>query len=182
MNEFFKSVSFDGIAAELVAVTGEQKLAGLVAQMKQKGITIATAESCTGGLIGKLLTGVPGASAVYPGGIITYTNRIKTDILGVNSETIEKYTEVSAETAKEMAERAREKFCSDIGVSATGFAGPEGGNEKDPVGTVYIAAATQNETVVLRLSFDSEMSRENIRLSSSYVIFGLVDRILQKME
>ena len=176
--ENFKSVSLDKTASELVAVMGEKKMEALVALLREKKLTVASAESCTGGLVGKLLTDVPGASAVYLGGVISYTNEIKINILGVSAETIKNYTEVSAETAKEMAERVREKFSSDIGVSATGFAGPSGGNEKDPVGTVYIAVATSDNTRALRLSLDVEQSREQIRRTSAHVIFAMIEKII----
>ncbi len=176
--EKYKSVSLDKTAAELVCVMGEQRLEGFVAELKRKNLTLATAESCTGGLVGKLLTDVPGVSAVYVGGIISYTNEIKINILGVSAQTIEKYTEVSAETASEMAERVREKFSSDIGVSVTGFAGPDGGTENDPVGTVYIAIATANETRALRLSLDGKLGRAEIRRTAAHIIFAMIEKII----
>lgn len=179
--ENFKSVSLDKTASELVAVMGEKKMEALVALLREKKLTLASAESCTGGLVGKLLTDVSGASAVYLGGVISYTNEIKINILGVCAETIQKYTEVSAETAKEMAERVREKFSSDIGASATGFAGPSGGNEKDPVGTVYVAIATQDGTSVLRISYDAECNRAEIRRVTAHIIFGMVEKTVQNI-
>ena len=115
-------------------------------------------------------------SAVYLGGIISYTNEIKTNILGVSAETIEKHTEVSAETAKEMAECVRKKFSSDIGVSVTGFAGPDGGTEQDPVGTIFIAVATEGETRILRLSLDRSLDRAQIRRTSAHVIFAMIEK------
>ena len=139
-----------------------------VALLKQKNLTVATAESCTGGLMSKLFTDVSGASAVFFGGMITYTNHIKTDKLGVLAETIEKHTEVSFECAAEMAARAREYFETDIGISATGFAGPTGGNEKDPVGTVYLGISNANETRVFRLSFNG-CSRNEIRFGTAKI-------------
>ena len=130
--------------------------------LTEKGLTVSVAESCTGGLIGKLFTDVSGASAIFAGGMITYTNSVKINKLGVAAETIEKYTEVSAECAAEMAERAKAYFETDIGISATGFAGPTGGNENDPVGTVYLGISAQNETTVYRLSFN-DCTRDEIR-------------------
>ena len=131
--------------------------------LTERGITVSCAESCTGGLIGKLFTDVSGASAVFAGGMITYTNNIKINKLGVSANTVDTYTEVSAECAAEMAERAREYFETDIGISATGFAGPTGGNESDPVGTVYLGISNPEKTTVYRLFFDG-CSREEIRL------------------
>lgn len=176
--EKYKSVSLDKTAAELICVMGEQRLLGFVAALREKNLTLATAESCTGGLVGKLLTDVPGVSSVYHGGVISYTNEIKINVLGVSERTIEKYTEVSAETALEMAERVREKFSSDIGVSVTGFAGPDGGTHSDPVGTVYIAVATEDRSVVLRLSLDSELGRAEIRRTAAHVIFAMIEKVV----
>lgn len=139
----------------------------LVGELIKKGLTVSTAESCTGGLIGKLFTDVSGASAVFSGGMITYTNHIKINKLGVSAETIDKHTEVSFECAAEMAQRAREYFETDIGVSATGFAGPTGGTEQDPVGTVYLGISTKARTVVYRLSFCS-CNRDEIRYGTAF--------------
>ena len=125
-------------------------------------LTVATAESCTGGLIGKMFTDVSGVSAVFVGGMITYTNRVKMRGLGVSAETIAEHSEVSAECACEMAECARAFFESNIGISATGFAGPSGGNERDEVGTVYLGISIAADTVVYRLCF-GQLSRDEIR-------------------
>ena len=137
--------------------------AKLVGELIKKGMTVSTAESCTGGLVGKLFTDVSGASAVFSGGMITYTNRIKINKLGVSAETIERHTEVSFECAAEMATRAREYFETDIGVSATGFAGPTGGSESDPVGTVYLAVCFRGRVTSRRLSLSPMRDRAYIR-------------------
>ena len=113
-----------------------------VKTLKEKSANVATAESCTGGLIAKSVTDIAGSSAVIAGGIVTYTNRIKTDVLGVDENIIAEHTEVSHACAKAMAERARDVFGTDYALSATGYAGPGGGTEKDPTGTVYIGIAT----------------------------------------
>ena len=113
-----------------------------VKTLKEKSATVATAESCTGGLIAKSVTDIAGSSAVIAGGMVTYTNRIKTDVLGVDENIIAEHTEVSHACAKAMAERARDVFGTDYALSATGYAGPGGGTEKDPTGTVYIGIAT----------------------------------------
>ena len=136
--------------------------------LTEAGLTVSVAESCTGGLMGKLFTDVSGASAVFAGGMITYTNHIKINKLGVSAETVEKYTEVSFECAAEMAARAREYFETDIGISATGYAGPTGGTENDPVGTVYLGISTPDSTKVFRLSF-SNCSRDEIRFSTAKI-------------
>ena len=110
--------------------------------LKEKQTTVSTAESCTGGLIAKSITDVAGSSAVIAGGMVTYTNRIKIDVLGVDANIIDEHTEVSHACAEAMALRAKELFGTDYALSATGYAGPGGGTEKDPTGTVYIGIAT----------------------------------------
>jgi PncC family amidohydrolase len=113
-----------------------------VKALKEKQMTVATAESCTGGLIAKSITDVAGSSAVIAGGMVTYTNRIKIDVLGVDANIIDEHTEVSHACAEAMALRAKELFGTDYALSATGYAGPGGGTEKDPTGTVYVGIAT----------------------------------------
>ena len=110
--------------------------------LKEKQLTVATAESCTGGLIAKSVTDIAGSSAVLAGGMVTYTNRIKIDVLGVDENIIKEHSEVSYACAEAMAKRAKEVFGTDYALSATGYAGPGGGTEKDPAGTVYIGIAT----------------------------------------
>lgn len=113
-----------------------------VKALKEKQTTVSTAESCTGGLIAKSVTDIAGSSAVIAGGMVTYTNRIKIDVLGVDAQIIDEHTEVSHACAEAMALRAKELFGTDYALSATGYAGPGGGTEKDPTGTVYIGIAT----------------------------------------
>ena len=145
----------------------------LVTVLKQKGLTFTCAESCTGGLISKRITDVSGASAVYPGGICSYSNEVKAGILGVKEETLEKYTAVSEQTAREMAEGVRRAIGTDIGVSVTGYAGPGGGTEADPVGTVYVGVSTKEGTLVRRLSYSSLRDRVFIRRAASSFAMGL---------
>lgn len=116
----------------------------VVAKLKEKKKTVAFAESCTGGLISKRLTDVPGASEVFGFGFCTYANEAKAKLLGVKPETLEKYGAVSSQTAEEMALGARLVSSSDIAVSVTGIAGPGGGTEEKPVGLVYMGIATEN--------------------------------------
>lgn len=143
-------------------------------------MTFSSAESCTGGLVGGTVTAVSGSSAVYFGGIITYTNDIKINVLGIDSSLIDEYTEVSAPVARQMAERVREKLSSDIGVSATGFAGPTGGNENDPVGTVYVGIADKNNSSIYRLSYSVGTEREEIRLMTVQFILEKLALIVNK--
>lgn len=110
--------------------------------------TFACAESCTGGLVAKLLTDLPGSSRVFAGGFVTYCNEMKEALLGVERETLERYFAVSAETAKEMALGALERTGADVAVSTTGVAGPSGDESGKPVGTVYIGIAARTEAGV----------------------------------
>ena len=127
----------------IVSSTALRRISAMtVKALKERNVTMATAESCTGGLIAKSITDVAGSSAVLAGGMVTYTNRIKIDVLGVDADIIDEHTEVSHACAGAMAERARETFGTDYALSATGYAGPGGGTEKDPTGTVYIGIAT----------------------------------------
>ena len=180
MRENFKSVSIATEVQPYIELMCFEMLRGMIDGIKDRGLTLSTAESCTGGLIGKILTDVPGVSAVYAGGIISYTNEVKISQLGVSVETIERYTEVSAETAREMAEGVRERLSTDIGISTTGFAGPDGGNETDPVGTVYIGVATKEQTKVLRLSLDGDSDRAAIRRAAAHVALMAVEKIVLK--
>ena len=111
----------------------------VISKLTDEGRTLATAESCTGGLLGKLLTDIPGASNAYKGGVISYVSEVKHRLLGVEQETLDIGTAVSRETAHEMAKGAREVVRSDVGVSTTGLAGPDGDGTGRPVGLVYVA-------------------------------------------
>ena len=119
-------------------------------------LTLATAESCTGGLIGHRLTEVPGSSEYFLGGVIAYSNEVKERVLGVKPETLEKHGAVSAETAGEMARGARRVLGTDIAVSATGIAGPGGATADKPIGLTYIALATANDERVERFVWDKD--------------------------
>ncbi len=115
----------------------------LVSLLSDKGLTLSVAESCTGGLIGHLITNIPGSSSCFMGGIISYSNQAKCDLLGVREETIFKYGAVSSQTAEEMAEGVRKRFKTLLSLSVTGIAGPEGGSGEKPVGTVYMGLSDE---------------------------------------
>ena len=130
--------------------------------LKSKNLTVTFAESCTGGLLCKSVTDVPGASAVLHGGVVTYSNDIKINVTGVSPQTIEKYTEVSYRCAEEMAAGAARLFGADIGISATGYAGPGGGTDENPVGTVYVGLCVRGKRGSYRLYYPDK-SRDGIR-------------------
>lgn len=122
----------------------------LVKVLTEKNMKIATAESCTGGMISQRITNVSGASNVFELGVCSYANRIKNKILGVKNETLEKVGAVSEETATQMCQGIKELASSDIGVSTTGIAGPTGGTDKKPVGLVFIGISTIESTTIYR--------------------------------
>jgi PncC family amidohydrolase len=122
--------------------------------LKNENLKLATAESCTGGLLGSKITDVPGASSYYMGGIIAYSNEIKTDILGVKRETIERYGAVSKECALEMVSGVSKLFGSQVSIATTGIAGPSGGTKDKPVGLVFIAIKVKNKINVEKFIFN----------------------------
>lgn len=163
------------VYAVVPSTEGEATLEGVVIwELCHQGLTVATAESCTGGLIAKRLTDVPGSSAAFKGGFVTYTNEMKISMLGVSPDTLEKYTAVSEQTAAEMARGARLRTGADIAVSTTGYAGPGGGTEEAPVGTVFVGISTQEETRVVRLKLSPDRSREYIRTLAASNALNLV--------
>ena len=148
------------------------KAEAVVNRLKEQGLTLATAESCTGGLIGKLLTDVPGASAIYKGGVISYVNEIKRCLLGVEQETLDVCTAVSRETAHEMARGARERLMTGCAVSVTGLAGPDGDGTGRPVGLVYIAVDTAGFSFCKELHTSG--SRPEIREQAAEAVVQLI--------
>ncbi|MFW6228105.1 MAG: nicotinamide-nucleotide amidohydrolase family protein, partial [Alkalispirochaeta sp.] len=110
-------------------------------RLAEKGLTVAAAESCTGGLVAHRITGVPGSSRYFRGGIVAYSNDVKTSLLGVSTDLIEQKGAVSEEVARAMAEGVRRVCATDVAVSTTGIAGPDGGSDEKPVGLTFIAVA-----------------------------------------
>jgi nicotinamide-nucleotide amidase len=149
----------------------ETKIVRLLTERKQ---TLALAESCTGGYIAHRVTNVPGASAVFSSGLVTYSNEAKQTFLGVQAATLAQYGAVSEPIAREMAEGARRVSRTDYALAVTGIAGPGGGTPGKPVGTVFIALATAAETKVLRrfnpgerLAFKQATSQQALELLES---------------
>ena len=129
----------------------EKQIETVVVRLLTRGKkNLALAESCTGGCIAHRITNVPGASKIFPGGVVAYSNEVKQKNLGVRLETLKKHGAVSEAVAREMAEGARKKFGADFAIAVTGIAGPGGGTKARPVGTVFIALAGDFETVVVK--------------------------------
>lgn len=151
--------------------TDELARAALSALAAQ-GMHLATAESCTGGLIGKYLTDVSGASKVYVGGVVSYVNEVKKRLLGVSEDTLRVYTAVSRQTAHEMARGARNATGAEAAVSVTGLAGPDGDGTGRPIGLVYIALDTDGFSFCRELHLSG--SREKIREDAARAVFELI--------
>lgn len=126
-----------------------------------RGKTLATAESCTGGGIGAALTAIPGSSSVYRGGIITYTNQLKEELLSVSPSVLTEYGAVSSNVAEQMAKGVKERLSVDIGVSVTGLAGPGGDDFGNPIGTIYIGYCDDCNCISRHFVFKGD--RESVR-------------------
>ncbi len=133
----------------------------VVAKLVEEGLTITTAESCTGGMIGATLVNVSGVSEVFRQGYITYADEAKRSLLGVKKKTLKKYGAVSKQVAKQMAKGAAKKSCADVAISVTGIAGPEGGTEEKPVGTVFMGCYIKGKVTVKEFHFSG--TRREIR-------------------
>jgi nicotinamide-nucleotide amidase len=139
----------------------------VVAQLARTNATLATAESCTGGLVAQMITAIPGVSPYYPGGVVSYANRAKVEILGVDPMLLETHGAVSAEVAAAMAVVVRDRFVSDVGIAVTGVAGPTGGTPEKPVGLVFLGLATDKGVSTRRLDIGSDQPREIIQRRSA---------------
>ena len=145
--------------------------------LKKEKLTIATAESCTGGLIGHMLTNIPGSSEYYKGGIIAYSNEAKIHFLCVRKETIDKYGAVSEQTAHEMADGAKRRFDVSLAISTTGIAGPAA-SEKKPVGLVYIGLANPYGVEVKKFRFEGNRleNKENFAKAALNILLEYLKR------
>ena len=145
----------------------------IVKKLKEKKQTLSVAESCTGGLLAKCLTDVPGSSAVFEGGIVAYQNAVKTALLGVKESIIAEQTEVSAECAIAMADGASERFSTDFALSTTGYAGPGGGTDEHPVGTVYIGFHTKKHTTSICIACP-DTTRDAVRKKATETALSML--------
>ena len=144
------------------------------------GKTVSAAESCTGGTISELLTSVAGSSAYYLGSVTSYANSVKSGVLGVAPEIIERYGAVSSECVAAMAEGVRKLTGSDFSVATSGIAGPGGGSEEKPVGTVWIGISSQNSTETMKLQFKGDRKR-NIERFAAYALDLLRKKIIREI-
>jgi nicotinamide-nucleotide amidase len=158
--------------------TNHERAGRLLGETKSRGYTIATAESCTGGLIAASLAAVPGASASLERGFVTYSNEAKTEMLGVPAELIRQHGAVSKEVALAMVSGALAHSPADIAVAVTGIAGPDGGTAEKPVGLVQIAAARRGGATLHEEKRFGDIGRHEIQAETVVAAFDLMTRVL----
>jgi len=163
-----------------VSESGRAAAERLLALCRRRGLKIATAESCTGGLVAAALTAIAGSSDVVDCGFVTYSNEAKRKMLGVPAATLKRYGAVSAEAAAAMAKGALRKSRADLAVSITGVAGPGGGTKQKPVGLVYFAAATRKGRYLARRRLYGNIGRTPVRLRSVEQALALLERLAKK--
>jgi PncC family amidohydrolase len=160
------------------AVAALSTLSALAARLQEacleRGLWIASAESCTGGLVAHAITEVPGSSGYFRGALVVYANEAKTDVLGVDPALIAAHGAVSAQVARSMASQARERFGADLAVSTTGVAGPGGGTDAKPVGLTYLALADDAGVEVVRCRWD--LDRHGNKVASAQAALELLVR------
>ncbi|MBR6046174.1 MAG: CinA family protein [Ruminococcus sp.] len=157
----------------------------VVKYMIAKHISLSAAESCTGGMISEKVTGVAGASAVYAGGVCSYSEDVKERVLGVSRETLDRFTVYSAETADEMSAGVMRLMRTDAAIGVTGIAGPGGGSEEKPVGTVYVSVRYKDKKTVRDLALYKEYEdpdREFIRIAASAEALEMLEQLLRGNE
>jgi len=170
MKDFFGSLVYGVDVSSLEEVVKNLLL--------EKGLTMGTAESCTGGLIAKRITDISGSSQVFKGGIVSYTNEVKHNVLGVPQELLDQYGAVSAPVAQAMAEGARKLLGCDIALSSTGVAGPDKDDHGNEVGTMFVAIATPEGTHVRSLQLGTRPMRARLRIQTAHHAFDLARRYL----
>ncbi len=150
----------------------------LVQILKEKQMTVATAESCTGGLLGKSITDISGSSAVYPGGVISYCNRVKHEVLGVEQALLDRLGPVSMAVAQQMAAGVRQTVGADVGVGITGIAGPNSDETGRPVGLVYIGVSDGRTDIVREYHFDGD--RNAVRAQAAEAAAELALQLIEE--
>lgn len=158
-------------------VENENFIKTVIEYLIRENISVATAESCTAGMIAGTLGDIPGVSKIFAEGYVTYSNEAKEKNLGVLHETLTAFGAVSEQTAREMAEGVAKKAGARLGVSSTGIAGPDGGTDEKPVGLVYIGVCFDSETVVKKNLFSG--SRADVRQQTVFTAFEMIAKILK---
>jgi len=164
------AAEIEEILGDLVYGHGSETLSSSIGTMAlEKGLKIGTAESCTGGLVGSIIVQTPGSSAYFQGSVTTYSNALKNKLLGVKKDTLETYGAVSEETVKEMVIGANHHLGVDVSVAISGIAGPTGGSEEKPVGTIWIACGNEKQMDTLKISAGKNRQK-NIEYASNYAL------------
>ncbi|OHV85269.1 CinA family protein [Ensifer sp. LCM 4579] len=158
----------------------EERARAIIAEFTRRGLKIATAESCTGGLIAGALTEIAGSSSVFERGFVTYSNEAKVEMLGVAAATLAAHGAVSRKTAIEMATGALEHSQADLAVAVTGIAGPSGGSAEKPVGLVHLAAATRTGRLLHREMRYGDIGRGAVRLATVATALDLLREVAQE--
>lgn len=174
----------DAFAAQITALAGKYIIAGedisvpeiVLDRLRENGKTLVTAESCTGGYIAHLLTSVPGASDVFTGSVVAYSNQVKSSVLGVSEATLSAFGAVSNQTVNEMAAGALKKLGGDYAIAVSGIMGPGGGSPEKPVGTVWIAVADKDRVQVEKFSFSGR--RPQLIERTAFAALGLLLRFI----
>ncbi len=152
--------------------------ANLIDKLRRRGLTVATAESCTGGMLAAALTDVPGSSDVFGWGLVTYSNEAKAQMLGVSRDTLAEFGAVSSQTAAEMACGLLRISGADIALTTTGVAGPGGGSAEKPVGLVYIACGNENDLQAKRCNFSG--GSDAVRRQTVAEALSRLERVLEE--
>lgn len=178
LDDNFRAI-YEIMKDSVFSTDAENLLDRVTSLLKEKHVTVSVAESCTGGLIAKLLTDIPGSTQYFMQGAVTYANEAKIAQLGVRLETLERYGAVSEETCREMAAGMLKLSGTDFALASTGIAGPDGGTDEKPVGLVYLGIADAGGVQVKRCSFAGD--RDVIRTRSAYTVLNMLRlRLLEK--
>lgn len=169
-------LSFRFTSDEVSSLVDIKLLNKVSVELKKQRLTIATAESCTGGLLAHLLTNISGSSEYFDRGMIVYSNRAKTELLGVPEDLLDRYGAVSEQIAESMANAIRTRSIVDIGISTTGIVGPTGGTRGKPVGLVYIGISTKKNSIVKKFLFtgDRLVNKENTCNAALELLFEIL--------
>ncbi len=165
---------------EKIKPWGDESVANLLSALRERKLTVGTAESCTAGMISARIADIPGSSDVLVGGIVSYSNGIKMKLLGVSEETLRDHGAVSEQCAREMAEGARRALGCDIAVSVTGIAGPGGGTPEKPVGTVCFGISSKDGTRTKTERFDGSVGRNGVRFMTVAAALQMIEEKINR--